>query len=288
LRRHPLAVFLFFSLATVFALDRGLSFIYRRGQGSGEDNWNARQNEYSAALASPGVDVLIVGDSTFAWLPGAIPGRRTFNLARAGFDPSRLRDLAAFLTTRPRVPPVVVISMIPERMATDAWSCPWNVPGRTAWREAALSFYREPNSLKPLLLSASGAVYRFVDRHTVLPENVGNVFRGGARKGDASAANLRLRAANFEMLAEFKKSVEAAGARLIWVRLPYRPDYENALRESADARAIEASLREMFGPDFVALPAAYPAEDYGDEVHLSTGDAASLFGALRQHLDPPR
>jgi hypothetical protein len=271
----------------VAAVNSALLLGYNRVDGTvfgGDWPEKARGFEALRAGAAP-LNSVYAGDSTVD--SGAVMDlidAGGFNLARSGFDPSRLPSLARLILDGGRKPRYVLLTLTLSHMSEDAWPRPGDVPLGPALVDEARLFYADSNSFKALL--CGGCSYL----HTLAEKTVGRIesalLPSAPQAAGAQAAAvvppLLKRDVNFRMVADFKRQLDAAGVKLIWVYLPLRGEYRGSLEAAPQSRAFlqysQTRLSGIFGSDIVDLRAELSDEDFRDAVH------ADAKGARRQSL----
>lgn len=280
----------------VALVNQGLLRAYARVDGRFFNRaWVEQKDAYAAASRARALNSVYVGDSTVeAGVAMDLVDRGGFSLARSGFEPSRLPSAAdLLLADAARRPRYVLLTLTSSHLSEDAWARPSDVPLGPELADAARLYYSDGNSFKPLLCggcsylttAAEKAVGAVEAALTPAPASPAPAWTQAAAAADLK---LRRRETNFRLVEDFKRRLEAAGVRVIWVYLPARKSYLESLASgpgSRDfARLEEERVAALFGPDVVDLRGGLPDDDFLDDVHANAAGAPAQSRLLGRAL----
>jgi len=267
-------------LLTMTAANQALMRYYVRIEGRAPNHpWRTARESFESFCQERRLNSLFLGDSVAVEIKTSLIDEDGFNLARMGFDPSRLPSLGRYLASLPYRARFEILSLTPTHLSDDDYTNPLDLPLGLAAPDALRYFYAQSNSLRPVLWGGSSYLMSLIETRW-------EDFKAkiGAHMGEAPApkqnyARLRpgakyefwIRRANFELISDFKAARTAAGVRLAWLYLPYSREYAavqwSTPKAAAFSRYSERRIREIFGHDIIDLRGLLEDSMMEDVVH---------------------
>jgi len=268
--------------------------VYARFEGRTPGHeWTLKWRSFLAFNQSHRLNSVLVGDSSAEWgFDIAQVDRDGFNLGRAGLEPSRLPSLSGQIIALAQRPRYVFCSISSIGMADNAWTKPWELPFGLTISDALRLFYDDQNSLRPVIWGGSGAVTRLARRAV-------DTIPAAGFAVDTPVADIKFRIyrSNFALVQKFSGQLRRAGIHVVWIKMPYRQDFVEALAGPGASYADyeKNQLRGIFGSDIVDLRDVLDDTNMADCVHVTPRGRAILSEALNQRIrsqfkdfDPPR
>jgi hypothetical protein len=279
------------------AANQALMRYYVRIEGRAPNHpWRVTRERFESFCRERRLNSLFLGDSVVVEIKTDMIDENGFNLARGGFDPSRLAGLNRYLSSLPYRAGFEFLSLTPAHLSENDWTNPLDLPKRLVAQDSFRDFYADSNSLRPLLWGGGNYLMSLIEtRWEGVKAGIMGLFTGAAapprdvvRLQPGAKYEFRIREPNYKMIEDFKAARTAAGVRVVWLYLPCSSEYAAVLWSSPKAAAFSRysarRIREIFGPDIIDMRGLLADSEMDDIVHPNAVGSEKLSGELARRI----